>query len=78
MTFVIQSLIIILDYKRRLMTYEETIILRVDEDTRRWLEDTSKAAGVSISTIVRLIMNEVRVSGTIQDGKITWKDENNA
>ena len=56
------------------MTYEQTIILRVDEDTKRWLEDVSYQSGVSMSRIVRLILDEIKVAGTIKDGKVIWKE----
>lgn len=57
------------------MTYEEIIILRVDEETRRWLEAVSQASGLSMSRVVRLILDNVKNSGTIKDGKVTFRKE---
>ena len=57
------------------MTYEEIIILRVDEETRRWLEAVSQASGLSMSRVVRLILDNVKKSGMIKDGKVIFRKE---
>lgn len=57
------------------MTYEQTIILRVNEETKKWLDDVSYQSGVSMSRIVRLILDQVKIAGKIEDGKVILKKE---
>ena len=57
------------------MTYEQTIILRVDDETKKWLDEVSYQSGVSMSRIVRLILDEIKVAGKIEDGKVIWNKE---
>lgn len=57
------------------MTYEQTIILRVNEETKKWLDEVSTQSGVSMSRLVRLILDEVKTTGKIEGGQVIWKGE---
>ena len=57
------------------MTYEQTIILRVDDETKKWLDEVSTQSGVSMSRIVRLILDQIKMAGKIEDGKVIWNKE---
>jgi len=54
------------------MEYEKVIILRVSEETRLWLDELSASSGVTVSKIVRSILDHVRVAGKVEGDKVIW------
>jgi len=54
------------------MNYEQVIILRVSEETRLWLDELSASSGMTVSKIVRSILDQVKAAGRIEGDKVIW------
>ena len=54
------------------MEKSKTIILRMEPELRKRLEEEAAANGISLSEQVRRILAQVDTVGTIKDGKVEF------
>ena len=57
------------------MKNSKTIILRMEPELRKRLEDEAARNGISLSEQVRRILSQVDYAGTVKDGVIEWKKD---
>ena len=56
------------------MKNSKTIILRMEPELRKRLEDEAARNGISLSEQVRSILSQVDTVGTVKDGKIEFRE----
>ena len=54
------------------MSKSETIIVRVTDDMRKALEDAAEIEHVSVSEIMRRLIDKLPRLGVIKDGLVEW------
>lgn len=57
------------------MEKSSTIILRLEPELRAQIEASAKELGISMSEWVRQLLKSIDFFGTIENDKITWKQE---
>jgi hypothetical protein len=58
------------------MSKSETIIVRVTDEMRKALQDAADIENVTISEIMRRLIDELPRLGFIKDGLVEWYDNN--
>lgn len=58
------------------MSKSETIIVRVTDEMRKALEDAAEIEHVSVSEIMRRLIDGLPRLGVIKDGLVNWYDNN--
>lgn len=58
------------------MSKSETIIVRVTDEMRKALQDAADIEGVTISEIMRRLIDKLPRLGVIKDGLVNWYDNN--
>lgn len=58
------------------MSKSETIIVRVTDEMRKALQDAADIENVTISEIMRRLIDKLPRLGVIKDGLVNWYDNN--
>lgn len=58
------------------MNKSETIIVRVTDEMRKALQDAADIENVTISEIMRRLIDKLPRLGVIKDGLVNWYDNN--
>jgi hypothetical protein len=58
------------------MSKSETIIVRVTDEMRKALQDAADIENVTISEIMRRLIDKLPRLGVIKDGLVEWYDNN--
>ena len=61
---------------RRHMAQSEILIMRLDAELKQRLQDAAEFEHVSMSEIVRRLIDELPRLGVIKDGLVEWYDNN--
>jgi hypothetical protein len=62
--------------ERAYMSKSETIIVRVTDEMRKALQDAADIENVTISEIMRRLIDKLPRLGVIKDGLVEWYDNN--
>jgi dihydroorotase len=62
--------------ERENMSKSETIIVRVTDEMRKALQDAADIENVTISEIMRRLIDKLPRLGVIKDGLVEWYDNN--
>lgn len=59
---------------RIVKTYTVSVPVRMTPEMKEFLEKKAAEEKVTVSEIVRLLVDRLEVAGVIEDGKIDWRE----